>query len=106
MSDLKLLEKAKQFITEYCWNEFGADSEPDFSDLHHIPVAYTELGADNDVPVNVELDLIDCKIYYYVDSELVDTESYRDLKSMISDVLEVMEFDMLISPLYDYVEDY
>ena len=47
------LEKAKELITEFCAEEY--DSEPDFSDLRKVDIAYTTI-TDEEVSVQVSVD--------------------------------------------------
>ena len=50
------LTHAKNLIREFCQEEY--DSEPDFSDLTKIGIAYTH-ATDEDIPIQVNVDLVD-----------------------------------------------
>ncbi len=62
------LEEAKRLINEYCTEVF--DQEADFSDLHHVDLAFSRTS-DSEHTVEVSADLIDCRLIYQVDNEVV-----------------------------------
>lgn len=90
------MEKAKELITEYLYNEFGEDYDNDiFKDLHKVPLAYTEDEEYNSIQVYA--DLVDCKIERYVNDILNSYEEYDDLNDMIECQLSCLDFDELIN---------
>ena len=86
------LEKAKTLITAFCSEEYG--SEPDFSALHKINIAYTTI-TDEEVPVQVSVDLVDFKLDRYIDGIIVDSRKYNSLKELTKQELTDPDFDEL-----------
>lgn len=86
------LEKAKELITEFCAEEY--DSEPDFSDLRKVDIAYTTI-TDEEVPVQVSVDLMDFKLDRYIDGIIVDSRKYSSLKELTEQELTDPDFDEL-----------
>ena len=86
------LEKAKMLVTAFCAEEH--DSEPDFSDLHKINIAYTTV-TDEEVPVQVSVDLMDFKLDRYIDGIIVDSRKYSSLKELTEQELTDPDFDEL-----------
>ena len=86
------LEKAKMLVTAFCAEEY--DSEPDFSDLHKINIAYTTITNDK-VPVQVSVDLVDFKLDRYIDGIIVDSRKYSSLKELTEQELTDPDFDEL-----------
>ena len=86
------LEKAKTLITAFCSEEYG--SEPDFSNLHKINIAYTTI-TDEEVPVQVSVDLTDFKLDRYIDGIIVDSRKYNSLKELTEQELTDPDFDEL-----------
>ena len=86
------LEKAKMLVTAFCAEEY--DSEPDFSDLHKINIAYTTITNDK-VPVQVSVDLTDFKLDRYIDGIIVDSRKYSSLKELTEQELTDPDFDEL-----------
>ena len=86
------LEKAKMLVTAFCAEEY--DSEPDFSDLHKINIAYTTI-TDEEVPVQVSVDLTDFKLDRYIDGIIVDSRKYSSLKELTEQELTDPDFDEL-----------
>ena len=85
-------EKAKELITEFCAEEY--DSEPDFSDLRKVDIAYTTI-TDEEVPVQVSVDLMDFKLDRYIDGIIVDSRKYSSLKELTEQELTDPDFDEL-----------
>ena len=86
------LEKAKKLITAFCSEEYG--SEPDFSDLHKVNIAYTTI-TDEEVPVQVSVDLTDFKLDRYIDGIIADSRKYSSLKELTEQELTDPDFDEL-----------
>ena len=57
------LTRAKNLIREFCQEEY--DSEPDFSDLSKIDIAYT-YATDEEIPIQVNVDLIGYRVERYL----------------------------------------
>ena len=63
------LTHAKNLIREFCQEEY--DSEPDFSDLSKIGVAYTN-ATDENIPIQVNVDLVGYRVERYLGEVLID----------------------------------
>ena len=88
------LEKAKKLITEFCSEEY--DSEPDFSDLRKVDIAYTTI-TDEEVPVQVSVDLVDFRLDRSIDGIIVDSRKYDTLKELTEQELVDPDFDELVA---------
>ena len=88
------LEKAKGLITEFCSEEY--DSEPDFSDLCKVDIAYTTI-TDEEVPVQVSVDLVDFRLDRSIDGIIVDSRKYDTLKELTEQELVDPDFDELVA---------
>ena len=88
------LDTAKEMINNFCQSEYG--SIADFSDLHNVGIAYTTL-TDDEIPIQVSVDLIDCKIIYELDGKIFKVEQYNSIKEMTDNALSCLSFDDLIS---------
>lgn len=88
------LEKAKKLITEFCSEEY--DSEPDFSDLRKVDIAYTTI-TDEEVPVQVSIDLVDFRLDRSIDGIIVDSRKYDTLKELTEQELVDPDFDELVA---------
>ena len=88
------LDTAKEMINNFCLSEYG--SVADFSNLHNVGIAYTTLTGD-EIPIQVSVDLIDCKIIYELDSKVFKVEQYDCIEELIDNALSCLSFDDLIS---------
>ena len=88
------LGKAKGLITEFCSEEYG--SEPDFSDLRKVDIAYTTI-TDEEVPVQVSVDLVDFRLDRSIDGIIVDSRKYDSLKELTEQELVDPDFDELVA---------
>ena len=88
------LEKAKTLITAFCAEEYN--SEPDFSDLRKVDIAYTTI-TDEEVPVQISVDLVDFKLDRYIDGIIVDSRKYDTLKELTEQELVDPDFDELVA---------
>lgn len=86
-------EKAKKYIADYLQSEYS--SEADFSNLFHIGIGYTEIGSEEqgDFSFQVEANLVDCEINYYIDGEIAKTEKYDSLAEMNECRLSCLDFE-------------
>lgn len=73
-----MIEKIKDLISDYSIEEFGY--EPDYSDLHHIGLAYTQDDKHHDV--QAEADLIDLALRYYNGGKLIKEEKFETPEQM------------------------
>lgn len=95
------LELAKDYIAEYCLDEFG-DADADFSDLEHVGLAYTtidnpELGV-YEAELECQADLKHCKITYFVNRIPVDVREFSSLKELNDKYLSNMDWSLCAEP--------
>ena len=88
------LERAKALISTFCSEEY--DSEPDFSDLRTVDIAYTTI-TDEEVPVQVSVDLVDFRLDRSIDGIIVDSRKYDTLKELTEQELVDPDFDELVA---------
>jgi len=88
-----LMERAKWLISDFCRGEYG--SEADFSDPAKIGVAYTAV-TDDEIPVQVNIDLVNYRLERYLDDEHLETRQYGSLQELIANELESLDFSDLI----------
>ncbi|MEF2660390.1 MAG: SNF2-related protein [Dysosmobacter sp.] len=98
-----LLERAKGLISDFCQSEYG--SEADFSDPAKIGVAYTTV-TDDEIPVQVNIDLVNFRLERYLDDEHLETRQYASLQELITNELENLDFSDLIHVSDEDVEQY
>ena len=88
------LERAKALISTFCSEEY--DSEPDFSDLRKVDIAYTTI-TDEEVPVQVSVDLADFRLDRSIDGIIVDSRKYDALKELTEQELVDPDVDELVA---------
>ena len=98
-----LTERAKGLISDFCRSEYG--SEADFSDPAKIGVAYTTV-TDDEIPVQVNIDLVNYRLERYLDDEHLETRQYASLQELITNELENLDFSDLIHVSDEDVEQY
>ena len=98
-----LTERAKGLISDFCRSEYG--SEADFSDPAKIGVAYTTV-TDDEIPVQVNIDLVNLRLERYLDDEHLETRQYGSLQELITNELENLDFSDLIHVSDEDVEQY
>ncbi len=98
-----LLERAKGLISDFCRSEYG--SEADFSDPAKIGIAYTTV-TDDEIPVQVNIDLVNFRLERYLDDEHLETRQYASLQKLITNELENLDFSDLIHVSDEDVEQY
>ena len=98
-----LLERAKGLISDFCRSEYG--SEADFSDPTKIGVAYTTV-TDDEIPLQVNIDLVNFRLERYLDDEHLETRQYASLQELISNELENLDFSDLIHVSDEDVEQH
>ena len=98
-----LTERAKGLISDFCRSEY--DSEADFSDPTKIGVAYTTV-TDDEIPVQVNIDLVNFRLERYLDDEHLETRQYGSLQALITNELENLDFSDLIHVSDEDVEQY
>ena len=98
-----LTERAKGLISDFCRSEYG--SEADFSDPAKIGVAYTTV-TDDEIPIQVNIDLVNYRLERYLDDEHLETRQYGSLQELISNELENLDFSDLIHVSDEDVEQH
>ena len=97
------LTRAKNLIREFCQEEY--DSEPDFSDLSKIDIAYT-YATDEDIPIQVNVDLVGYRVERYLGEVLIDERQYENLEDLTESELEALDFSELVSVTDEELEHY
>ena len=98
-----LTERARGLISDFCRSEYG--SEADFSDPAKIGVAYTTV-TDDEIPVQVNIDLVNYRLERYLDDEHLETRQYGSLQELITNELENLDFSDLIHVSDEDVEQH
>ena len=86
------LQTAIDYINQYRWREFG-DDEPELTkadDLSKIGIMFTTAEEEDDgayKELQVDVDLLNPSIKYYVDYTLVGEEKFQNLSDMIKNEL-------------------
>lgn len=97
-----LMDRAKSLIDEFCIHEY--DAPADFSDLSKVGVAYTTVGDQGQLPLQVYVDLEGCKIERELDGKPLDSWRYDTLGELIETELEGLDFQTLVSVSDEDVE--
>ena len=97
------LTYAKNLIREFCQEEY--DSEPDFSDLTKIGIAYTH-ATDEDIPIQINVDLVGYRVERYLGEVLIDERQYESLEDLTETELEALDFSELVSVTDEELEHY
>ena len=97
------LARAKNLIREFCQEEY--DSEPDFSNLSKIGVAYTN-ATDEEIPIQVNVDLVGYRVERYLGEVLIDERQYESLEDLAETELEALDFSELVSVTDEEPEHY
>ena len=97
------IDRAKNLIREFCQEEY--DSEPDFSDLSKIGIAYTH-ATDEDIPIQVNVDLVGYQVDRYLGEVLIDERQYESLEDLTETELEALDFSELVSVTDEELEHY
>ena len=97
------LTRAKNLLREFCQEEY--DSEPDFSDLSKIGIAYTN-ATDEEIPIQVNVDLVGYRVERYLGEVLIDERQYESLEDLTEAELETLDFSELVSVTDEELEHY
>ena len=97
------LTRAQNLIREFCQEEY--DSEPDFSDLSKIGIAYTH-ATDEEIPIQVNVDLVGYRVERYLGKVLIDERQYESLEDLTETELEALDFSELVSVTDEELEHY
>ena len=87
------VDKAKRLIDEFCQSEY--ESEADFSDMRSIGIGHTTI-TDAEIPIQINVNLIDFSMDRYVEGVIVDQRKYNSLEELISHELEDLSFEDLV----------
>ena len=98
-----ILTRAKKLIHDFCLEEY--DSEPDFSDLSKIGIAYTN-ATDEEIPIQVNVDLVGYRVERYLGEVLIDERQYESLEDLTETELEALDFSELVSVTDEELEHY
>ena len=97
------LTHAKKLIRDFCLEEY--DSEPDFSDLTKIGIAYTN-ATDEEITIQVNVDLVGYRVERYLGEVLIDERQYESLEDLTETELEALDFSELVSVTDEELEHY
>ena len=97
------LTHAKNLIRDFCLEEY--DSEPDFSNLSKIGIAYTN-ATDEEIPIQVNVDLVGYRVERYLGEVLIDERQYESLENLTETELEALDFSELVSVTDEELEHY
>ena len=97
------IDRAKKLIREFCQEEY--DSEPDFSDLTKIGIAYTH-ATDEEIPIQVNVDLVGYRVERYLGEVLIDERQYESLEDLTETELEALDFSELVSVTDEELKHY
>ena len=97
------LTHAKNLIRDFCLEEY--DSEPDFSDLSKIGIAYTN-ATNEEIPIQVNVDLVGYRVERYLGEVLIDERQYDSLEDLTESELEALDFSELVSVTDEELEHY
>ena len=92
------MEKAMRLIVSFCASEYGQAA--DFANMREIGIGYTTI-TDDEIPIQINVNLIDFSLDRYVDGVIVDQRKYDSLEDLIKNELEELEFVDLI----DFTEE-
>ena len=97
------LTHAKNLIRDFCLEEY--DSEPDFSNLSKIGIAYTN-ATDEEIPIQVNVNLVGYRVERYLGEVLIDERQYESLEDLTETELEALDFSELVSVTDEELEHY
>ena len=97
------LTHAKNLIRDFCLKEY--DSEPDFSNLSKIGIAYTN-ATDEEIPIQVSVDLVGYRVERYLGEVLIDERQYESLEDLTETELEALDFSELVNVTDEELEHY
>ena len=98
-----LMEQAKGLISDFCQSEYS--SEADFSDPAKIGIAYTTI-TDDEIPVQVNIDLVNFRLERYLNGEHLETRQYGSLQALIANESEILDFSDLTHVSDEDIEQY
>lgn len=98
------LDTAKELIEQFCEKEFSESEPEDYTDLHHIPIAYgtAENGRQ---AIEIEADLQSPTMRYLLDGEIIREDVYDNLQELIDTELVALDYDRMMADAMDYAEE-
>ena len=87
------IDYAEKTIADFCERE--GLSEPDFSDLTHIDLAYSTTG-DGEHEIQVYANFLRNEIVYLVDGSFVDSARFDSTRALAKEGIEDVEFSQFI----------
>ncbi len=94
---LESLTEAKELISDFCFDEYM--STPTFDDLKDVGLAYTTFEdpyTHEEYEVQTSADLVNSKITTKINDKIADVSEYNNLKEMVVDSLNNLDFDSLV----------
>ena len=89
--------KLREAISDFVRREYGDELEPfEFQDMDHIPIAYTEIGDEEEHEIQMIVDAAELQLKQYVDGHLTDTWQYADFNCLLQEI-EHISFDELVA---------
>ena len=85
-------ELAQKYINEFCDREYG--STADFNNINEVGIGYTTVTED-EIELQVNADLENYQIKYYLDKRLYKTEDYDSLQELTENALSALDFNEL-----------
>ena len=110
------IEHIKTRLADWMMDEYGYDTPYYADDLTedengNIPVAYTELGENEEYPAQVYVNIRELAIRYELTDKNGNTyflteaeDKFEDLEDLY-DFIDCMKFDDLISTFFDFIEE-
>lgn len=90
------MEKAKALLNEFCREHYGHDID-NFEENAYCVSLMVSFTTDEELPFQVDVDLVQCSLNRYIENVLVECRKYRSLKEFIDCQLEFLSFDDLAS---------
>ena len=93
------LDYAKKLIAEYYIEEFNeSENDIEFIDLTAVGLAYTTWqieSSNEEIEVESVVDLVECKLYQYINNKAERVEEFKNLKELINEKLVNLDFNDL-----------
>ena len=87
------MERAMRLIVDFCAREY--DQSADFTNMREIGIGHTTI-TDDEIPIQINVNLIDFSLDRYVDGVIVDQRKFESLDDLIKNELEELSFVDLI----------
>lgn len=100
------LKEAKHLISDFCFDEYM--SAPTFDNLKDVGLAYTTFEdpyTHEEYEVQTSADLVNNKITTKVNDKIADVSEYNNLKDMVVNSLNNLDFDSLVYVPFSKVDE-